>query len=96
MVQHLTLLSWATQSRPVAGVDTSSHLASLIARTLGITPAFHLAIRTGENSLLVDQEAVLALAHRLVKVHLALLVGVTGESGAGIHTLLVSSVAGLS
>ena len=45
--------------------------------------------------MLVDQEAVLALADRLVKVHLALLVGVAGESGAGIHTLLVLSVAGL-
>ena len=77
MVQHLTLLAWAAQSRPVAGVDTSSHLASLVTWTLGITSAFHLAIRTGEDSLLVDQEAVLALAHRLVKVHLALLVGVT-------------------
>ena len=45
--------------------------------------------------MLVDQEAVLALAHRLVKIHLALLVGVTGESGAGVNTLLVLSVAGL-
>ena len=45
--------------------------------------------------MLVDQEAVLALAHRLVKVHLALLVGVAGESGAGVNTLLVLSVAGL-
>ena len=77
MVQHLTLLAWAAQSRPVAGVDTSSHLASLITGTLGITPALHLTIRTGEDSLLVDQEAVLAFAHWLVKVHLALLVGVT-------------------
>ena len=95
MVQHLALLAGATQPRPVAGVDTPAHLASLVTRTLGVTPALHLTVRTGEHSLLVDQEAVLALAHRLVKIHLALLVGVAGESGAGIHTLLVLSVAGL-
>ena len=43
--------------------------------------------------MLVDQEAVLALAHRLVEVDLALLVGVAGESGAGVVTLLVLSAA---
>ena len=95
VVQHLTRLAWATQPRPVTRVDTASSLTSLITGALRVTPALHLAIRAREHALLVHQEAVLALAHRLVEVDLALLIGVTGESGAGVVTLLVLSVAGL-
>ena len=95
MVQHLTRLAWATQPRPIARVDTASRLTALVTGALRVTPALHLAIRAREHALLVHQEAVLALAHRLVEVDLALLVGVAGESGAGVVTLLVLSVAGL-
>ena len=94
MVQHLTRLAWSTQPRSVTGVDTAASLTSLVTRALLVTPTLHLAVRAGEHALLVHQEAVLALAHGLVQVDLALLIGVAGESGAGVDTLLVLSVAG--
>ena len=94
VVQHLARLAGATQPRPVAGIDTAARLAALVTRALCVTPTLHLAVRAGEDALLVHQEAVLALADGLVEVDLALLVGVAGESCAGIITLLVLSVAG--
>ena len=94
MVQHLARLAWSTQPRPVARVDTAASLTSLITRTLRVTPTLNLAVGAREHALLVHQEAVLALAHGLVEVDLALLVGVAGESGAWVVTLLVLSVAG--
>ena len=94
VIQHLTLLAWSTQPRPVAGVDAAARLTALVARTLLVTTALRWPVRAGEHALLVHQEAVLALAHRLVAVDLTLLVGVAGESGAGVVALVVLSVAG--
>ena len=95
VVKHLTRLAGATQPRPVTRVDTATRLTALVTGALRITPTLHLAVRAREHALLVHQEAVLAFAHRLVEVDLALLVGVAGESGAGVVTLLVLSAAGL-
>lgn len=94
VVQDLTRLAWSTQPRSVTRVDTAARLTALVTRTLRVTPTLHLAVGAREHALLVHQEAVLALAHGLVQVDLALLVGVAGESGARVVTLLVLSVAG--
>ena len=95
VLQHLTLLARSTLV-PVARVDTPAGVAGLVAGTLVMTPALHLTVWTGEGPGLVDHQAVLALADRLVAGHRALLVTLAGEPGAGVNTLGGLSVAGLA
>ena len=93
VLQDLTLLARSTLV-PVARVDTAARVTGLVTGTLVVAPALHLAVGTGEGPGLAHHQAVLALAHGLVAGHRALLVTLTGEPGAGVHTLL--SVAGLA
>ena len=77
VVQHLALLASITQSGSVTGVDAPARLTSLVGGTLFISSALQLPVRTGEDSLLVDHETVLALANWFVVADLAHLVAVT-------------------
>ena len=96
VVQHLALLALAAQPRPVARVDAAAGLAALVTGTLLTGAALHLAAGAREHARLVHHEAVLALAGGLVAGHLAHLVLVAAEPGAGVVALLGLPAAGLA
>ena len=88
VVQYLTLLASSTHTSSITWVDTATSLASLVGWTLIITSALHLSVWTGEDTLLVDHEAVFTFADWFVVADLADLVAVTGEPRTWIIALL--------
>ena len=94
VVQHLTLLASSAHTSSVTRVHTSTSLAALVGGTLVIAPALHLSVWTGEDTLLVDHEAVFTLADWFVVVDLADLVGVAGEPRTWVIALLGLSATG--
>ena len=71
VVQHLALLALGTggggRVARIAGAATASRLAAgLVGGTVGVLAALHLPVGAGQRPLMVDHQAVLALAGRLV------------------------------
>jgi len=61
-----------------------------------MSSAFNLAVRTGQDTLLINHQAVLAFTHGLVIRHDALLVGVTRSTSTWVKTLPILAVTSCS
>ena len=93
VVQHLALFAGAADGNVVTRVLAPAAAARLVGRTVVMHPALNLPVRTGQLALLVDHQAVLAAALRLVVHHLALLVEGAGLGSTGVEALASLGVA---
>jgi len=66
MVQHLAFLSNTTPVSVAAWVLASPVITGLVGRAVVVDPTLHLSVWTGELSLLIDNQAVLAGAFRFM------------------------------
>lgn len=80
MIQHLALFAGGTEAGVVAGIHTTAVGTSKIFLAFAVLSALDLAIRTGEDTLLVNHQTVLAPAHRQVVTHNTLLIKLTAKT----------------
>jgi hypothetical protein len=96
VVQHLALLPLGAQLVGLAArtAALTGLAAGLVGGAVAVLATLRLAVRTGQRPLVVDNQAVLALTHRLVVGHHALLVALAEQRAAGVETLAGVAVAG--